>query len=48
MVAQRLAITPDEAFEVLRTYCRRNQLRLTDVANRIISDPTNVPDLSAP
>lgn len=48
MVAQAHRITPDQAFDMLRTYCRRNRLGLTDVANRVISDPMSVPDLMAP
>jgi transcriptional regulator with GAF, ATPase, and Fis domain len=48
MVAQTHAITPDQAFEMLRTYCRRNNLKLTDVANRVISDPSSVQDLMTP
>ena len=48
MVAQAHRITRDQAFDMLRTYCRRNSLGLTDVANRVISDATSVPDLMAP
>ena len=48
MVAQARGITPDQAFDMLRRYCRRNSLGLTDVANRVISDVTSVPDLMAP
>ena len=46
MVAQTHAITPDQAFDMLRDYCRRNSLRLTDVANRVTSDPASVPELT--
>lgn len=45
MIAQGHAITPDQAFDMLRTYSRRHNLKLTDVANRVVSDPTSVRDL---
>jgi hypothetical protein len=45
MVAQANVITPDQAFEMLRTYCRSHGLRLTDVANQVISTPASVQDL---
>jgi GAF domain-containing protein len=48
MLAQTHGITPDQAFEMLRTYGRRNNLKLTDVANRVISDPRSVHDLMTP
>jgi len=44
-VAQSLAINPDQAFDRLRAYCRRNHLRLTDVANQVISDPARIQEL---
>jgi transcriptional regulator with GAF, ATPase, and Fis domain len=36
----------DEAFELLRAYCRRNRLRLGDVARAVTSDPTSVAELT--
>jgi hypothetical protein len=35
-------------FDMLRAYCRRNNLRLTDVANRVKSDPMRPRDLMTP
>ncbi|MCW2764298.1 MAG: hypothetical protein JWO11_257 [Nocardioides sp.] len=37
----------DEAFELLRNYCRRNRLRLGDVARAVTSEPDSVADLTA-
>jgi GAF domain-containing protein len=45
MVAQANAITPDQGFEMLRSYCRSHGLRLTEVANQVISAPSSVQDL---
>ena len=42
MIAQTHAVTPDQAFDMLRTYCRKNGLKLSHVANRVISDPTSL------
>ncbi|MGZ5399669.1 MAG: GAF and ANTAR domain-containing protein [Nocardioides sp.] len=40
--------TPDEAFERLRSYCRRYQLRLSDVAFTVVNDAASLPDLTTP
>jgi GAF domain-containing protein len=48
MIAQTHAITPDDAFDMLRAYCRKNNLRLSDVANRVITDPTGLDTLMKP
>ena len=48
MVAQVHAITPDQAFNMLRDYCRENNLRLSDVANRVITDPVSVSKIMNP
>lgn len=48
MIAQTHAITPDDAFNMLRAYCRRNNVRLSDVADRVITDPTSVDSLMNP
>ena len=45
MIAQTHAITPDDAFNMLRAYCRKNNVRLSDVAGRVITDPTSVDSL---
>jgi transcriptional regulator with GAF, ATPase, and Fis domain len=39
-LAQVLGSTPDEAFEWLRSYCRRRGLKLSEVARSITSDPS--------
>ncbi|MCW2796409.1 GAF and ANTAR domain-containing protein [Nocardioides sp.] len=36
----------DEAFELLRGYCRRNHLKLGDVARAVTSDPASVAELT--
>ncbi|QNN52108.1 GAF and ANTAR domain-containing protein [Nocardioides mesophilus] len=48
MIAQTHTITPDQAFEMLRAYCRKNNLPLSDVANRVISDPLSLDQLMNP
>ena len=42
MVAEVHDISPDQAFTMLREYCRRNNLRLSDVADRVITDRASV------
>jgi GAF domain-containing protein len=44
-VAQRRGVSVDEAFNLIRSYARRNKLRLGNVAKEVISDPFNMPDL---
>jgi GAF domain-containing protein len=46
-IAQLHGVSVDEAFELLRTYCRRNHLHLGVVAHAIVSYPPSVPDLKA-
>ena len=41
-------LTPDEAFDLLRAYCRAHHRRLTDVASAVVHDPSSVPDLTVP
>jgi len=45
-LAQIRGVSPDEAFRLLRSYCRTRQLRLGDVAQALVSDPAGVPDLT--
>jgi GAF domain-containing protein len=45
MLAQIHATTPDQAFEKLRSYCRDNSLRLSDVAHRVTTDPVGLDKL---
>jgi GAF domain-containing protein len=40
--------TPDEAFERLRAYCRKNHLRLGEVALAVTTDAASLPDLTSP
>jgi GAF domain-containing protein len=46
MLAQIHGGTPDLAFERLRAYSRSHQVRLSDVARAVVSDPANVPELT--
>jgi AmiR/NasT family two-component response regulator len=46
-LAQTYGISVDVAFQRLRAYCRRNNLRLGVVAEGIVTDPPVIPDLSA-
>ena len=43
-IAQRHAVSVDEAFQLLRTYSRNNNLRLGDVAQLVLTNPSAVPD----
>lgn len=45
-LAQLINSTPDEAYERLRTYCRRRGLKLADVSRIITTDPHSLPDLT--
>lgn len=45
MLAQRFGLVPDRAFEVLRTYCRTNRLKLTDVCGQIIDSTLDANDI---
>jgi transcriptional regulator with GAF, ATPase, and Fis domain len=47
-LAQLLGSTPDEAFEKMRTYCRRNGLRLVEVARAVVQEPERVAGLTRP
>jgi len=48
MLAQIHATTPDQAFDLLRAYCRRNNVKLSDLAHQVVTDPTSVRDLTRP
>jgi transcriptional regulator with GAF, ATPase, and Fis domain len=41
-------LTPDEAFDLLRAYCRAHNRRLADVAEAVVHDPGSVPELTLP
>jgi len=45
-IAQIHGCTVDEAFDLLRGYCRRHGLRLGAVAYAVLADPASVPDLT--
>ena len=47
-LAQLHGTTPDEAFIILRTYCRGRGLRLSVVAQAVVTDPDSFPDLTRP
>lgn len=47
-LAQAHGITTDEAFTLLRTYARRGNHRLSDVAATVVTDLTQLPDLAGP
>jgi AmiR/NasT family two-component response regulator len=47
-IAQVNRCSVDEAFQRLRAYCRSNNVRLSDVARAVVTDPTSIPDLTSP
>jgi GAF domain-containing protein len=47
-LAQIHGLSPDEAFTVLRAYCRAHNRRLSDVATAVVRDPARVPELTTP
>jgi GAF domain-containing protein len=47
-LAQIHGISTDEAFILLRDYCRRHQVRIGDVALAVVTDPTLHPKLVTP
>ena len=49
VIAQSVGCTVDEAFALLRDYCRRSRRRLSQTALDIVTDPATLPDeLRAP
>ncbi len=46
VLAQLHGCSTDEAFDLLRNYCRSHQLRLGEVAQAVASDPASVPGLA--
>ncbi len=46
--AQAHGVSVDEAFTLIRSYARRNNRRLGDVAHTIITDPSGLPELTNP
>ena len=47
MIAQRYKVSLEEAFRLLRIYCRSTHQRLHDVAMEIAADGASIPDLSS-
>ncbi len=46
-LAQIHGCSVDEAFDLLRGYCRNHRLGLSEVARGVVSDPRTYPDLMA-
>ena len=46
-IAQIYTVTIDQAFQLLRGYSRRHQLRIGDVARALVTDPASIPNLTA-
>lgn len=47
-LAQIHSCSIDAAFEMLRSYCRRNHLRLGEVAGKVTTSPASLPGLTSP
>jgi GAF domain-containing protein len=47
-LSQLRRCTPDEAFEVMRDFARRNHLRLVEVARTLMVAPDALPELTSP
>lgn len=48
VLAQIHGLTPDQAFELLRAYCRQHHARLGKVAYDVVNQPSNLPELMSP
>jgi GAF domain-containing protein len=48
VLAQIHAVSPAEAFELMRAYSRRHRLRLGEVAQTVTEDPARLPELTTP
>jgi GAF domain-containing protein len=46
IIARAHGVTVDEAFTMIRSYARSRRRRLVEVANDIVADPSNPPDLA--
>ena len=46
VIIHAYGVSPDTAFTLIRTYCRRYHTRIADLAGAIVADPNNVPDLT--
>jgi GAF domain-containing protein len=47
VIIRAFDVGPDEAFRLIRSYSRRRNIRIADLTAAIVSDPANVPDLTA-
>jgi GAF domain-containing protein len=48
VIIRAYGVSPDDAFALIRTYSRRSNTRIADLADIIVADPANVPDLTPP
>jgi hypothetical protein len=48
VIIRAYGVSPDNAFALIRTYSRRYNTRIADLASTIVTDPANVPDLTPP
>jgi len=46
VLAERLQLTPDEAFDVLRRAARTTRMRLHDLAARVVESPATPPPVA--
>jgi GAF domain-containing protein len=46
-LAQAYGVSVDVAFDAIRSYARRNNRRLSDIANLIVTDVASLPDIMA-
>jgi GAF domain-containing protein len=46
-IAQMRGCSVDEAFTLMRGYCRNHNLRLSDVAHAVVTDPQPIPGLTS-
>ncbi|MDQ3103812.1 MAG: ANTAR domain-containing protein, partial [Actinomycetota bacterium] len=47
VIAQLYSVDIDRAFEFLRGYSRRHNLRIGEVAQAVVTDPASIPDLNS-
>ena len=48
MLAERFAVRPDEAFELLRRGARNHRIRVHDLAGRVVRERQTPPEIVAP
>ena len=47
VIIRALNVSPDTAFNLIRSYARRRNTRVADLAGTIVDNPANVPDLTS-